>query len=637
VAGGHESIAASVRKVSFLSGYDSRGPFFEEIAMARRLAVAALLMVCVLLRATSPAPAAEDILKLVPESALGFVVINRPADLDAKLQSLAGKLQLPPLSALTMIKQTCKIQEGLDEHGTIGVIALPPDKEGALPIGILLIPVTDYDKFFKPYELKELKEEGVAEVQIFDAQLYTRNIGGYAALTDGSHKEVLSKKNLKIADKPAAALAPWQQWLASKDVAAVILQPGLKAISAKGQEAIRAMKPIMLAQAGEQGKMAAAVFDVYADLLQAAQKEVATAGIALELDKHNVLRLTKRLLLVPGGQCAQLVAEWHAPAQNLLAGLPDEPFVVAGGGALSDAMSEQFMKFSMNLMKSMHDVYGLSDEQIDKMSKAQLQVQGLKGTHSMSMLFGVGQSGQPIFSNAVTVMRVKDSQAYLKDYAKSIAQYNEIVKEAKSPMLPAMELEKSKVGDIPALQLTITMPQVASQVPASAKMIETMYGPGGKLLAWLAPADKETLVLGYVDKKHVLQTIEAIKQGKLGLAGNAGLVKTAASLPSDAVLTGYLSPAGTIDFVKRIMSAILPPEAGFNPNIPEFPKAPPIGMAVTTAHDELQACLVVPPEVLQAIAQYVGKIRAAAASGNGATASPATPATTPAPAKPAAE
>jgi hypothetical protein len=127
-----------------------------------------------------------------------------------------------------------------------------------------------------------------------------------------------------------------------------------------------------------------------------------------------------------------------------------------------------------------------------------------------------------------------------------------------------------------------------------------------------------------VDKKHVQQTIEAIQQGKPGLAGNAGVAKTAALLPSDAVLTGFWSPAGTIDLVKRIVPAILPPEAGLNPKIPEFPKTPPIGMAVTTAHDELQACLVVPPEVLQAVAQYVGKIRAA--RGGEPTASPATPA-----------
>jgi hypothetical protein len=44
--------------------------------------------------------------------------------------------------------------------------------------------------------------------------------------------------------------------------------------------------------------------------------------------------------------------------------------------------------------------------------------------------------------------------------------------------------------------------------------------------------------------------------------------------------------------------------------LPEFPQTPPIGFAITTGKDELQTCLVVPGEVLQAIRPYVGKVRA---------------------------
>ena len=284
--------------------------------------------------------------------------------------------------------------------------------------------------------------------------------------------------------------------------------------------------------------------------------------------------------------------------------------MVAGGGALTDAMYGQVMKFSINIMKSMHDVYGLSEDQIEKMSRAQFH--GLKGTQSIAMLLGVGKSSQPIYANMVAVMRVEDSAAYLADYGKSIEQYNAIVKEAKRAMLPTIATEPSKVGDIPALQITMTIPQVANQQsPGSAKVIETMVGPGGKLVGWFAPANKETVVFGYVDKKHVQQTIEAIKQGKPGLASNTGVAKTAALLPTQAAMLVDLSPAGVVAFGKRMASAALPAEIGQNLKIPQFPKTPPIGMAVTTGHDELQACVAIPPEVLQAIAQYVGKVQAA--------------------------
>lgn len=582
--------------------------------MLRRFAMIAPLMACALFLAVPFARAAEDILKLVPESAAGFVVVNKPADLDARLQALARAIQLPPLSPLALLKQQCKIQEGLDEHGTIGLIVLPPENGGMLPAPILLIPVTDYNKFCKPFELGKANEEGVAEVEIFNVQLCTRSIGGYAALADASQREVLFKKNLKIAEKPAAALAPWRQWLASKDVAGVILPPGMKAISTKGQEAIRTMQPI-LAKAGEQGKMAVGVFDVYAKVLQAAEKEVSACGIGLELDKQNVLRLTKRLLLVPDGQCAQLVAEWHAPTQNLLAGLPDEPFVVAGGGSLTDALYEQLMKFSVNMMKGMRDVYGLSEEKLNQMSATWNQM--AKGIHAMSFVLGVGPSGAPIYSNSVAVMRVDDSQKYMERYEKSLVQYNQVVEEAHSPMLPSMKVAKSEVGGIPALQITMKMPQPPTipQMPESARMsarmMEAMFGPGGELVVWAVAADQHHLVIGYVDKKHVQQTVEAIKQGKPGLESNADVAKTAALLPSDAVLTGYWSPAGTVAFVKHVLPAFATPEANVVGKIPEFPKTPPLGFAVTTGPNEVQSYLVVPTEVLQAIVAYVGKIQAA--------------------------
>ena len=60
------------------------------------------------------------------------------------------------------------------------------------------------------------------------------------------------------------------------------------------------MKP-SLAQAGDQAKAAAAVFDVYAKIIQATEKEVSACGFGLQLDKQNTLRVTSRTSLVPEG------------------------------------------------------------------------------------------------------------------------------------------------------------------------------------------------------------------------------------------------------------------------------------------------------------------------------------------------
>ena len=55
--------------------------------------------------------AGEEVLKLVPDLASGFLVINRPAAVDAKLQTLGREMQLPVPSLLMMLKEQFNIPE----------------------------------------------------------------------------------------------------------------------------------------------------------------------------------------------------------------------------------------------------------------------------------------------------------------------------------------------------------------------------------------------------------------------------------------------------------------------------------------------------------------------------------------------
>ena len=174
-----------------------------------------------------------------------------------------------------------------------------------------------------------------------------------------------------------------------------------------------------------------------------------------------------------------------------------------------------------------------------------------------------------------------------------------------------MKIEKSHIGDTAALELTVQIPKTMPGVPAAQqqRMMESFYGPGGKVVAWIAPADEHHVVIGYVSKERLQRAMEAIRQGKPGAAGEAGVAKTAALLPSGPVAVAYLSPAELIGFAQRMMAAVIPPEANVNSKLPEFPKTPPIGFAVTTAAGEVQTVLVVPPEVLQAIGHYVEEFK----------------------------
>jgi len=259
----------------------------------------------------------------------------------------------------------------------------------------------------------------------------------------------------------------------------------------------------------------------------------------------------------------------------------------------------------------------LTEEQIDKI----LSLQVMKETRGISMVLGVGQGNQPIYSNAVIVMRVDDSKAFMASYENSIKKYNEIIKDVHSQIFQPLEAKKAEVKGISSLQITKNIPEPPKdqKTPQYTRMMEAMLGPGDKITTWLVPVNKNSVVIGFVNKDFLQQTIEAIKKGKPDLANNAEVAKTAALLSPEALSVIFVSPAGVIELIKQVAPAIAPPEAKLDQKLPEFPKTPPIGLAVTTTKDELQTCLVVPFEVLKAIPQYVLMVQAMQSGAMGST------------------
>ena len=115
--------------------------------MTRRFAVFALPFLGILVLAASLATAADDYLKLVPDSTWGFIAVNRPAALDGKLQDLGRRCRFRFHPRWRCFKRRSGVLEGWDEKGTVVLLALPSETTGAAPTVVLLIPVTDYAKF----------------------------------------------------------------------------------------------------------------------------------------------------------------------------------------------------------------------------------------------------------------------------------------------------------------------------------------------------------------------------------------------------------------------------------------------------------------------------------------------------------
>jgi hypothetical protein len=177
-----------------------------------------------------------------------------------------------------------------------------------------------------------------------------------------------------------------------------------------------------------------------------------------------------------------------------------------------------------------------------------------------------------------------------------------------------VDVETIRWGGVTALQVTsnvsASLPPNGKGVPEFAQNMQQLFGPDGKLVAWIVPANEHRIVIGYEDKEHLRQIVEAIQQGSEGLGANS----EATGLPSgNAAMVGCLSPSGTVDFIQRMLAVLLPPNVRAAMTVPPFPQTPPIRFTMNISRDALENNLVVPAEFLRAIVPYSEELQAAGA------------------------
>ena len=105
----------------------------------------------------------------------------------------------------------------------------------------------------------------------------------------------------------------------------------------------------------------------------------------------------------------------------------------------------------------MPDLYGLSEEQVNKMSE--MSMQSLKGIRGASFMLGVSRGSEPMYSKFIGVMQVENSQAFMANYEKYLQQYGELIKDAHRAILQPMTVEKTEIGGVAGLQITMNVPQ----------------------------------------------------------------------------------------------------------------------------------------------------------------------------------
>jgi hypothetical protein len=559
--------------------------------------------------ADSAGPGSElPVLKLVPEDALGIVLFNHLDKVDEQIGKLAQETQIPSPSLLPLLKMLTGIQVGLDEHGSSVLALMPADAAGAAPIAVIFVPVSDYRKFVGQLKPDDASAE-IAEVSIGGKAHAIAHKGGFAVVVGKANKDML-KKVLSSSRNVTPVIGALAGWMSERAISFVATPSGVKLGVAAARKGLAQMKAVFANSNEPTMKMTAGNLDFYDSFLQFADKEINQFAIGWHVDIDGGLHIDSRTVFVAGGSWATAAGGVEAPPGDRLTCLPGGPFMLAFDGAMPKSFAKGMLNMSVDMINNMSKTTGgkeLTEEQSKQLNG--LMEKAMAGVHSMSMVMGPPKPGGSMYSNMAAVMKVTNSSQYMADYQEAMEKISDIIKATGGQFPFVQEIKKAKINGDEGLELTMDMSAMFKNLPnnpASTKMLQMMFGSGGKMTAYIVPIDGTTVAISYINSDNIARVKAACQNPQSSLAADADIAQTAKLLAPGAQWVGYLSPKGFTDFISAFMSSALPPGAA--PTIPAFPQTPPIGFAAEQSSKGLDLQLIIPGAALKGIGDYVKQL-----------------------------
>ena len=583
-------------------------------------------MFLLVLAATTSSYAADNYLKVIPASALSLGAVNHMSEASDKIQKLAAAVQAPPVSVLDEAKKEFGVTKGLDEKGAAGFFVVPGKTEKDPSVTAIFVAVADEKEFLANFEvvksgeaISEIKPKSDEDKPAIGGMGPPRGPrstatsclafrGGFALLAPKSDRAALEAA-VNANQTIAAEMTGMESWLAENDGVLVGTAAGIK-VGAKKAE-IDFKDPNRAG--GSTAEMAAfskSFESFFCKSCMAAPNEVSLVTTGIRCDMQGSIRVIGRARLVSGGLVSKAVAGIPPVSEKLLSGVPGGPFVFAAAGVGIPNLMDGYASMAAAFMKGMKSLYGMSDEDIERMSKESMAA--FRQVRSMSFVMKTGKRGDPIYSNIYAAMHVENSGKLLDLQEKYAENANKLMQNAKQGVLKSMTAHRLEIAGQPALEQEMNFD--FSGMPgaeASRAALDAMMGLGGKMLLYHVAADEHTVLMGIgVSQERMAAGLDVLKQPKRSLAEDADVAVTAAMLPPDSQWVAYLSLRGYMQLTQRLMSAALKNAPGAEDfTLPQFGKAPPVGLAVTATPAELRAEIAVPAAVVQATGDYVKEMQ----------------------------
>jgi hypothetical protein len=558
----------------------------------------------VLLTAAAPgwAQTAQDAIKGVPETALGFFVVNNLGEISSKIENAAKRAgHNLPGTLLDHLKSEAGIDKGLNTSGSALVVLMGQD--GGQPAPVIYMPVTDYSTFVSG--LKGKTDGKFTEFQSAKGKtIVVASKGSFAVLAETQYRDALEAA-LKA---PAAGtvLNSVQTWVSDHDISGVMMPKTVQMLAAMGRQGLGMAKQFGAAVPPE-AQFVMGWIDGLDDFLKSIGTDVSNLAGGARLDPAGNLSLGLLAVFARDSGFARGAAEARAPQIAPLSGLPDIPYVTALGGAFSEKATSGLMTMSIQIIAAI-----AKDAPPEKLkAMEQVLVDMGKQIRGMSMLLGTGKGQEALFQGMYGILRVEDSQAYLRANMKYVDLYNTVVKDIKLPggaAVPTgnMSAKELTVAGLPAVELVTEFQFAGPQAEMQKQLMELYYGPGAKMKVTMVAVDRQTLLMRYSDTAAAKEFIDEYKTKSDRLARDANVTKVVALLPEGGQFIALVSPTGLVEVFNRF-AAMIPQAGGFQ--APAFPAVPPLAIGTRLSGSGLEARVVVPAATLEGIGKYAQGLR----------------------------
>ena len=572
-----------------------------------------------LMLATTQHLQAQNILHYLPEDALGFVLVRDMAGSNKKCEQLIQMFDASLPAPLSFAKFSTELGDGVDLDGDVLILLIPGSHASAPPEPLVLLPIADYGKFAASIQGDDSGD--VSRATIAGEDVLVARHGPYAMIMNVENRDTLEIL-IGLEPEPVALLKPWAAWLQENVATIGVMPAGVEKLLELGRQGLAQQRQTFDDEFGDPEFSDVLVqmhqgIVVYQTLLDLFGTEVDMLGFGFSIDETSNLRVGLRLLLeddhrtsAPTTTTATTTATTTPTTVAPLAGYPDQPFVLAGGGPLGGTWMNSLIKARVQVMRQTPKTHGYEEFQEEQWQDLETSYQELvKNMRSMSMLMLPGEKGEPLFSNVFGTAQVDSAVQYLQTPKKSVDTWNRLTDQSTSDIRLQYEIREIKVGGAQACELLVDVATAARDpnVPMFNWMLEAMFGEEGMFRMLIVATDEKTLVFGMADEQRMTRVIEQVKRQEMGLQNSAQVQTTHKLLSPAAAWKFYVSPQGCVTWFKRVMDELFGQIVQQTMVIPEYESAPPVGISVHLHEGQAEVDVVWPVEALQALADYIKK------------------------------